>query len=1124
MAGSEQQQRAVEVMKSLNKAVTSLRLYPEQSAQVMNATEGAYADLKAYLRFYQILDFKLHKGVPTLDGVIFDRKCREQLDALSLVDALDKMGLPAMVLAQGIDRKKLRLIISFFTATPEQIQRSGGAVGLVEKYGLEAVFLEKEKEDSLQNQKVVFSFSEYLSQLISSGVRKEDFLLFLQTTFEQPKRGARIEGTDKDAKVLAAGVCHSLLAIQDGELFQRSGLFFNLMRNLQSVVDENDALVLVKKLSFLLATNLTEEALALLLAQQYEEPFGQLLHMQLVAAMEKESFRRVIELLRREEEKNGDPLMPEEEISLQLLRETSKRLMSTAKGRQLHAQELMGITEIQRQGKRLQAGLNALARGSLDGLRNKEIVLHLPATFERLLQNKKESIAAAILQTLVSGLKLSDEELQERAAHCLSSLGEKLIVQGYWDWLEKLTPTYLLWLRKTDGVDETIVSLIKVLQKILTHAQSAGHEDVVDTILPFFYAVRSGSLVKKSGFRDQVALVQDQSVDPRVLQDYLDRCFVKPREEMFCQRIVMHGPVGIRFLLDTLLVNTKRPERIRLLKILSGAGAMLSVLLRSRLQEPMPWFGKRNLLRLLAATGNEDDVAGLHRYFTHEDLRVQQEALSCLCRLAGAKKKQHLLRALPQVSEKIKFQVVEALSSVVDEEVVGVLGELLQDEKYFSADVKKNLLISLFNTLGVSGSQQAQKILLQFAGGGDRSKGASDEVWQALQRALSVLEAHRRQIRQKAADVQKVTRERLRKVTSSTTTGADVKYTPVTNLAEEEEVYLLLSQNRKSAAKKILMELISTVTCLRLLEQAEVLCQRLAEIDPQALDDILKAREWIEEQKGRMAEQGPVMSWVEVYDFLTTSEFNGLYSVMERVTYGQDENIVSQGELRPQLFFLNKGRVKLFCKDPQGNDILLRILGPGDVFGADSFFRSTVWTVNAASVGSVDLFVLSREALKKLLTGLPDLESKLKEFCQQFTAQEAVKVIAVERRMQGRLDFSGRLVVSLLDEQGQPSGTVLQGENGNISQGGMNGSVRGGLKKTSRMLLGRKVLVSLPGNSVHSLSAGVPGFVVAVFSVGDGVGSDLSGSSGCFVLHIQFDQPLAEDELKLAAQLCPLMN
>lgn len=273
-----------------------------------------------------------------------------------------------------------------------------------------------------------------------------------------------------------------------------------------------------------------------------------------------------------------------------------------------------------------------------------------------------------------------------------------------------------------------------------------------------------------------------------------------------------------------------------------------------------------------------------------------------------------------------------------------------------------------------------------------------------------------------------------------------------------------------------------------------------------------------------MAEQGPVMSWVEVYDFLTTSEFNGLYSVMERVTYGQDENIVSQGELRPQLFFLNKGRVKLFCKDPQGNDILLRILGPGDVFGADSFFRSTVWTVNAASVGSVDLFVLSREALKKLLTGLPDLESKLKEFCQQFTAQEAVKVIAVERRMQGRLDFSGRLVVSLLDEQGQPSGTVLQGENGNISQGGMNGSVRGGLKKTSRMLLGRKVLVSLPGNSVHSLSAGVPGFVVAVFSVGDGVGSDLSGSSGCFVLHIQFDQPLAEDELKLAAQLCPLMN
>lgn len=1114
MTGRDRQQHAVEVIKYLNKAVTNIRLYPEQSVQVVNAVESAYAELKAFLRSYRVLDFKLHKGVPTLDGVIFDRKSREQLDALLLVDFLDKSGLHCMALAQGIDRKRLKQILSVFTATPEQIQKSGGVAVFVEKKGLSPIFLDGNDGKESERHDVRYSFSGYLAQLLSHGVRQEDVSALLQSGAEVLIRPFALDNSERSVKLVAAAICQVLQILQGDGVFQISSDYFRFLENVQRFIKEKNGPELAAKVSLLLTANLTYESLGLLVCQGAGNSFGELLYAQLVEGMNKELFRQLMDFLRDERSGGEEALTSEEALSMQLLQDTCRRLMETAKGRQLHAQELMGMTEKQRQGKRLQAGLNALARGSLEGLNNKEIVQHLPATFERLIHNQKEQVAAAILQTLVSGLKLQQEELRLRSGYCLAMLGEKMAQLGSWDWLEKLIPTFLLWLRKSEEADETCEILIRVLQQILTHAFTKGNEDVVDRILPFFYAIRIGAMGKNAEFMEQVAQVQDKAVDYQVLQVYLDRCFVKPIEEMHCQKIVMHGPVGVRFLLNALLANTKRPERIRLLKILSGAGPVLSGLLRERLREPMPWYGKRNLLRLLGVTGSEEDVASILEFITHEDLRVQHEALSCLCRLSGRNRKKYLLDVLPRISEKLKSQVVDTLSSVVDDEVVDVLIELLGEEKYFSNEIKEALLISICKTLGYSGSIQAQRALQQYAGGsGQRPKTISANVWQALQHALTLLDANRRQLRQKTVEVQKVNREMIRKVQSDVTPS--VTCVPVTNLAEELKVYSLLGQNRKPAAKKMLMELIATVTYLRLFDQADILCQRLAEIDPLAIDDIIQARELLEEQKTSVKEFRSDMNWGDVSDFLTTEEFNSLYSAMEHVTYGQDENIVSQGDLQQRLFFLNKGRVKLFHRDSYGNDILLKVVGPGEVFGAESFFRSSVWTVNAASVGAVDVFVLPREALRKWEAKLPGLEQKLRDFCQQLTAQDSTKVVGVERRGHPRTNFFGKFALAVFDDRGRPVGTVLQGENGDLSNGGMYTTVRVSQKRNIRLLLGRKALVSVQGGVKGSpLSAGVSGLVVAIYAQEEDLGG---GGAGLvpYAVHLQFDQSLTEQDLAM---------
>lgn len=1116
MASIEQQQHALDVLKCINKAITNLRLYPEQSIQVINAVEKAYIELKVFLRLYQSLRFGLHNGVPSLNDTILERREREQLAALVLVDALDKAGFQVMNLTPGMDRKRFKQMLSFFTASPEQLNKAGGSVAFVKSAGLNAIFLEDDGESVGQKLVVVRNFGELLQEIMNTGVRRDDissFLLPRPGQQQNDKIQHDLSKRDKGIPLLAAAVCSALQPLQQEGVYGTSPDFNQLLENISSAVLKDEELrVIADRAAALLLVNLDNQSLSLLFCQTFAPRFGVALFASLIAAIHKDSFSTLVDFLRQEKERLSDSLSPEEAEQRRVVEEACQRLQETVKGRQLYAHEIMGMTEKQRQSKRLQAGLGALAQGNLDGLRNNEVLLHLPATFERLIVNKKETVAAAIIQNLVVGLKLDDEALRLRSGQALGLIGEKLVSLGYWEWLEKLTPTFLFWLKRIEDADDSCHRFIVILQEIMTHAQTAGNEGIGDKILSLFYAIRSGGLGKTVEMGKMVGQVQDKAVQRDVLESLLKRCFEKPIDEKYCQKIIMYGPLGIQFLLDVLLANNKRPERIRLLKILASVGEKLPSLLLDRLQEPMPWYGKRNLLRLLGETGDERDVSAVQGYLSHDDLRVQREALSCIYKLSVQRKKQYLLEALPLISEKLKFQVVQDLASVVDEEVVGVLVDLLKDEKYFSADIKTMLLVSICETLGRSGSLQAQKALQQLSGKRDAPpKNMAKEVWLAAQRGLALLDVNRRQQKERHVELQMVSKSAVRQAQSMQDRSGK-EYLPVTNLAEEQEIYVLLGQNKKVAAKALLLDLISTMASLQQFDQAEVLCQRLAEIDPLALEDILKAAAILEEQRNAAMGQAQATNWVESYDFLTTEEFNALYSSMEHVKYDANENIVVQGDSQQWLFFVNKGRAKLFSRDAHGNDILQKIAGPGEVFGVDSFFKPSVWTVDVASVGPVEVSVLTQEALRKWQNTFPDLEAKIKDFCQQFSEHESLNVMAMDRRAMERLNCAGRLVMAVLDDQGHGTGIALQGDMGGISIVGIFFTIHISQKKHVRLLLGRKVLVSLIGGPPDNrLTSGVAGVVVAIY-VQDPTNGDLA-SYAQYAVHVQFDQPLRESDL-----------
>ncbi len=1109
MAQGERQQECLEALKLINAASTALRLYPEDSAQVTNSVENAYQGAKSFLRNNKVLRFSYLDGRYLLNGEAVDNPTCDRLRLLTFSEQLQKMGLSELVLAKGFDRATFRKILSVFSATPEQIQSAGGNRAFVESLGLEAVFPERyvapgeSEEEKKQKQRV-----DRILKKLSGGVVRSEFILYLigRKKGEEVRRTLTLsfQSSGKSGRILAVTTYSLLQILFKDHVVALSPAFSRMLENVNELLSEKLYQEVSVTAARLLAPYLDQRSVLLLICQKFPTPFGEHFYNALLNVTDNETLLAVLDWIREQQKKGGEGVEKSEKLQTQLkvLSEGYEKLIATPRGRQLQAlentKEVLQKTEQDRKEKRVQMGISALANGNLESLKNKEVCVSLPATIEKLLENDKEDVAASIIQNVVKGLKEKDHEFRSHLAQVIGGVAIKLANMGRWGWLEKLTPVCLAWIRENEVVDRSLEQYILAMQAMMTQAWYDGNNDLAERILNVFYHIRSGALEKSDAVRELLGSIQDKNVDLALLQGYLDRCFVKPVDEMICRKIVMQGPVAAKFLLDTLITSEKRSDRIRLLKILSEMGRDLVPVLLERLPDPMPWYGKRNIIRLLAETGEEKELEAVLGYASHEDLRVQQETLQCIVRLGKASTVQYLLQVLPKASAQAKAQVVKNLKRVADESVVEPLAELLEECRLYSGSEKTGLAREISRTLGASGSLRAIAVLQKIVDAGEKQFG-KESVEAAELAILYIRDLIYKEERQEEKARQELKEEAALKESRSAPEKVQQKvYEAVTEYPEEREVYSLLAEDKKEAAKKALLSLIEKTAHLKRFTEAEELRSRLIEIDSMALSEIIKAAEIIEEAKSNSIDQDHILIWSDLYDLLTTEEFNAFYYALEHVNYPTETVIVSQGDPQSRLFFINKGRVKLFFHEGE-SETLVSTLGYGSVFGGASFFDDSVWTLNAASMGAVDISVLSVESVESWSEEHPALESKLHDYCMRFDmVNEFFKSSGAERRRDERHDLGGVVYISLLDEKGQVTDTSLRGECSDISTGGISFFSRITQRKQARTLLGRPVEIIIRKDGEEEMR-----FVGTVVAIRNLHSIELGRS-----VHIQFDHAL----------------
>jgi CRP-like cAMP-binding protein len=471
-----------------------------------------------------------------------------------------------------------------------------------------------------------------------------------------------------------------------------------------------------------------------------------------------------------------------------------------------------------------------------------------------------------------------------------------------------------------------------------------------------------------------------------------------------------------------------------------------------------------------------------------------------------------LLKMLHESDDALKPELVKMLFPLANEEIAQTLIVLLKKVNEFDPQIRVKLFINSCQVLGQCASATAKhalKNILQKNSSGRITLG--NEAKHAAQVALAQLEL----------DLSEKTNAILHKniLTGNISEGSPEKSAPnslsasfadpTTNqIPASHKIRELLHQNRKDEAVELIMEHIAICAGKKQFDLAEKLREWLIEIDFFLLKEIIRAAEIIQEAKNASISDEQLKIWYKLTTTLSAEDFSSLYHVMDHRTYDNGKLIVQQGEFLSTLFFVNSGRIQLYSAS-QGGEYVLKVIGAGDIIGAETFFDISIWTMSARSLGA-EVSLLTWDRLVKLKESHPALQTKLMDFCSQFKLNDIFfNKLSTTRRQFERIKVSGEVAIALLKKMGDKIFLGTKGDLLDISRGGLAFSLRFSKKQNAIALLGQGLRVTVR-TDVSAVSVHKNGIVKAV-QCHDYVGND-------YTIHLEFGEELSSAEVSQLAK------
>jgi len=838
---------------------------------------------------------------------------------------------------------------------------------------------------------------------------------------------------------------------------------------------------------------LDEDELGRILVQRFKGIFGRQLYSTVIAQLSDEKFEKIAEALNLIAQNKLDT--PLSVMGNEELEEAYQRLMQTVRGEKLRAILALHQSRKDQQQKlsqeQVKENIRLLLSGELRVLTDDLFLQTLPANIERLIEKDKLDAVDQLLTKMVTGLRTDDTAIRRGSAEALGRATAVLVQTEQWSRLDKLIPALVQALPFMEDLQAAFQALNALEKLTRHHIIEREYNRAVNALDPLFdltvYAdERTANLAK------QAQNCLDRLADPTLLDPLLENIQTENGDHENSQYLISRmGTGAANFLLGRLGKSEIREERELLLKLIEEIGKPARNALLLLLEQDAPWYITRNIIRLFRRIGDPDCFTTLAPYIHHEDIRVQREVVQTLGMIGGMARKQFFLQELPRASMELQPLIVRQLGKVHDESVVLPLADLLASSAGPPHHEKEQLQTEICIALARLRSKKAIPGLKKVVE--TKNVPGLDEyapsVIAAAESALHALEAEDSVLEEKEKDTMQA--QLLR------------KHDP---LAEREAaIFRKAARGKTDEAKQELYDLVIECARNKDFANAERLRERIYEIDPMALTEIIRTGEFIEKEKTGSISPNQLETWSELLELLDPAEFSAIYHELEERTYEAEEIIVHQGDKNDELFFINQGTIKISYKK-DNRDIFVSTLLRGQIIG-ENFFDASFWTVTLTALTPVNVSVLRSDSFHRWQEAYPGLEAKLQSFYNKCnTTCSLLKKKGLDRRQHERLQLSRKIQVQLLDQNDRPIGRGFRGELADISRGGLSYLIRISKKENTRLLLGRTMRITIP-------ISGEPGHVViSGLAIGvqpyDPLASDFS-------VHLRFAELLGQETMQM---------
>ncbi len=467
--------------------------------------------------------------------------------------------------------------------------------------------------------------------------------------------------------------------------------------------------------------------------------------------------------------------------------------------------------------------------------------------------------------------------------------------------------------------------------------------------------------------------------------------------------------------------------------------------------------------------------------------------------------KKILLKMLVDASPPFKPEIIKALMSHMDHEVAKMIAALLWEDSIYTDKDRASLLLVTCQALGHCAFHEAIASLKNLL---SKHKSQTITLSPVVTQAAELSLRQLAKAKIKGVKPQQNRPQGVQTPTPAATAPASPKKDPQKlsghTLPKGTQIIALAQGGKKREAVVLAMQLIEHCAQKQQFDMADQYRDLLMEVDSSALMEIIQAAELLENAKKAAINEKHFITWKDLSEALATDEFISLYHAMQHKNYPNGTVIVEAGQRLSTLFFIDDGHVQLFALSSNGQVPLVR-LSKGQIFGTETFFEISVWTIKAVSLGA-KTSLLSHKKFHALKERHPGLSAKLRTYCTQSqTTSTLFRQTKRTRREFPRKKASGNILFTVLDKTGKERSADGKGTLLDISKGGLSFSLHASKKKSATNLFGLKIRVKFIDSAGKFISVN-DGTIMAVreFNV---LGKEYS-------IHIKCDKKINLSEIR----------